>query len=783
MLANDPKALKAGSNKSASYDLTITVTDTKTKNSDGTDYELVYGKDYTVSYKNNVKASVEVSAAAGNTYYKQIWDESQADQKWPQIIVKGKGNYAKMKAVVYFDILPLSIGETYQAVGNYADAVKDSYTLNKKGGIKLTAKPVRYARKYDNLTGGYVTNSAKTIKYKIGTDVTMTLQKLNAEGSWEVFGAGDLTDKKAAKALIKTITEPGTYRVKVTGKGNYYGTIKDTFEVYAFRSTMFSKLKVSKGKPVFTADGVDATALVTGIKTKVKGTDGKKAVIPTSAYTVTLVPASGGALVSDDGTKALSAGRYTAFVTANDIASLRAEYPELNIDGPIQVPVTIKSQKLSKTMFTTDWSDSGEAYDGESRDITVTLNGLTTDEVTIAKQVLVKGKKTYVPLSENELAEAVTTDGSTITVSGSYTLDDERVADNAVPGTYNLIMYGLGKYADSTCTIRYTRNEAELKAENISVTEAQFNAAGATTEVTVTEPDGDVIELTGKGNDAYQLSYSNNKAVGTGTVTVKVKDVSTGYKKGSSMNAEFKISAKPVTEVHMYREYNAELAGELFIRSEATVLKGKKAPKYTIYQASPDGSKLVTVNTAEYLGTYTENSASDESTGKIYDLTLTNGTGGNLDFGADGVTVEEVYAEYAAKAKKYTNQKELSAATVAADAILIRNRNDGKVYTSEDIEGSASGTTPVTIGAKGKITVTYAGGCYILPQITELTVDGHTLKLEDGDYIISYTKNDRVGTGNMIITLTQEAAKKYGIGGSKTYKFKIVRQTSTGLKL
>jgi hypothetical protein len=439
-------------------------------------------------------------------------------------------------------------------------------------------------------------------------------------------------------------------------------------------------------------------------------------------------------------------------------------------------------------MFTTDWSASGEAYDGESRDITVTLNGLTTDEVTIAKQMLVKGKKTYVPLSENELAEAVTADGSTITVSGSYTLDDERTVDNAVPGTYNLVMYGLGKYADSTYTIKYTRNAAELKSEYISVTEAQFNAAGAMTEVTVTEPDGDEIELTGKGNDAYSLSYSNNLTVGTGKVTVKVKDASTGFKKGSFTTAEFKISAKPVTEVHKYSEYSSELAGELFIKSEATAQKGKKAPKYAIYQASPDGSKLVTVKTTEYAGAYAENSASDDTTGKIYDLTLTNGTGANLDFGEGGVTVEEVYAEYATKAKILTKQKELSAETVAADATLIRNKGDGRVYTSEDIEEFASGTTPVTIDKKGRITVTYAGGCYILPTINEIKATDAagqevTLTLEDGDYTISYVKNNKVGTGKMTLTLTQEAAKKYGIGGTKTYTFKIVRQTSTGLKL
>ena len=81
-----------------------------------------------------------------------------------------------------------------------------------------------------------------------------------------------------------------------------------------------------------------------------------------------------------------------------------------------------------------------------------------------------------------------------------------------------------------------------------------------------------------------------------------------------------------------------------------------------------------------------------------------------------------------------------------------------------------------------------AGGGYVLHAINEIQAIGAdgkqvTLKLSEGDYVISYAKNNKVGTGKMTLTLTQEAAKKYGIGGKVTYKFKIARQTSTGLKL
>ena len=789
-LSADPKSLKTDAGKSASYDLNITITDTKTKNSDGTAYELVYGKDYTVSYKNNKNASVKVSSVAGETYYKQIYGEDQAAAKWPQIIVKGKGNYAKMKAVVYFDILPLSIGETYQAVGNYADVVKDSYILKKKGGIALTTKATHYQRKYDKLTGAYVNNDAKTVKYKVGTEVIMTLQKQNPETKlWETFGTGDVTTAKQCKALVKTITETGSYRIKLTGTGNYYGTAVDRFEVYANNKTMFSKLKVKKATAVYSKDGVAATDLVTAINTKVKNEAGKKVAIPMDEVVVTLAPLSESAEVDETGTKALTAGKYTAFVSVKDSEDFAKKYPYTEYDEPIIAKVTVKASALNQSMFTIDWNQAGEVYDGSSKDIKVTLNGITTDDVTIAKQKNVNGKVTYVPLTESELKVAVTvTSGSTMTISGSYALDDGRVVDNKAPGTYKIFFYGKGAYADSKLTVTYKRNPVALDAKFITASDATYNVAGAIAEFTVTEPDGDTVTISGKGNSDYAISYTGNKQIGSGRALIKVKKSTTGYRVGSSAYVDFKINAKTVVNVLPYSQYSKALPGEVFIKCAGTTQAGKAAPTYKLYQASADGSKIISIGSTEYTGEFKENTTVEagENAGKTYDLVLTSAGKKNLIF--DSVTVSEVYTEYTVKAKKYTLQKELNSENVAATAALIRNTGSNKVFTSEDIEGYASGTTVVTVDSKGKITTTYAGGCYILPVIKELNVVGYdgktyTLKYEEGDYIISYTRNDRFGTAQMTVTLSQKAARKYGIGGSKSYRFKILRQKDMGLRL
>ena len=62
---------------------------------------------------------------------------------------------------------------------------------------------------------------------------------------------------------------------------------------------------------------------------------------------------------------------------------------------------------------------------------------------------------------------------------------------------------------------------------------------------------------------------------------------------------------------------------------------------------------------------------------------------------------------------------------------------------------------------KGRYSVAYAGGCYVLPSIPELTVDGHVLKLANGDYTISYKNNYKTGTAKMIITLSAKTARDH----------------------
>ncbi len=280
--------------------------------------------------------------------------------------------------------------------------------------------------------------------------------------------------------------------------------------------------------------------------------------------------------------------------------------------------------------------------------------------------------------------------------------------------------------------------------------------------------------MRGSGDASYLVSYKNNKKVGEGKATVKVLTDATGFKKGSRVTVGFKIVPKTVTEVLPYGNYDFSMAGEVFYKADATFKAGNKLPAIKLYQASADGKKLNALNAKDYKGSFVQ-SASDEMS---YDLVIGNGSSGKLDFGS-GFTIDGACRKYAKKAKKWTDQKAL----VLDEAAVIRNTGDNRSYSSEDIEDFAVDQCDYSKDSKGNYLAVYAGGCYILPVISELAVDGNDLSLEDGDYVISYAKNNLVGTGSMTVTLSQKAAEDYGIGGSKTYSFKIVSQASEGLTL
>lgn len=772
-LRNDPASNGLHSGKRASYDIDLKITDQKREGG----YELEYGRDYTVQYKNNINASVRFTGNREEDGYVQIYGSHEAAAKWPQIIIKGRGNYRDLKSTVYFDILPAPVADGCKAVGPFADGVKESYTLGRTGGIGMNVAPVRYATVYDNMTDSYVINRKSLIRYRLTKELIVELQKLNkGENKWERIG--DLTDASKRRDTLRAVTEAGDYRIQATGTGNFYGNLYDTFSVFGNGQVLFSSLKLKISDGIYSSEGVKAETMVKGISTAVRTVSGAKVVIPMTEMKVTLIPASESAKINADGTAALSAGKYRVSVGPKNINEFKKDYPLVALDGNAEAAVTVKGAKLDKKMFTVSWNKAGETCDGRPKDVEITLNGIKTQDITLAKKVIKNGREAYIPLTEKELASAYKTSGDErIIIKGSYELEDGRIIDNTLPGKYSVVLYGKNGYADSVCVYRYIRTGALFTNDKLSADAVSYNAGGAMTSVRITMPDGKSVRtISGTGDDGFRVEYRNNKRTGSAIAVVKVRDNTSGYRRGSEAKVVFPVTAREVKQVYPYEKYSSDMPGEVFIKTADTIRAGTKKKCYTLYQASADGKKLVALNNRDHKGSVSANTPA--GTSKTYDLKIENGQTGYFDF--IDVTVKNVYTEYSAAANKWTAQ---SALVLSTDAVVIKDAGDRRVYDSTDIGTYGISAISVTNMGKGIYSVPYVGGSYILPKIPELTVNGKTLRLSDGDYVISYKNNNRVGTGRMVVTITQSGAKRYGFGGSKAYMFKIVPQKSTNLNL
>ncbi len=196
-------------------------------------HDLEYKKDYTVSYKNNKNASVaydptvsgdssESGKNGADATFKQLFPEN----KRPQIIVKGKGDYAKMKVTVLFDILPTDVDED-----NW-DAVPEFFAPNKT--LKVTPKPYEYiysnyekakkgdekgVKKYTLKEGKF--NSKKAAYTK---DFVKEIYKLTLSSD------GVSVVKKDLVTNFKRIPA-GDYQVVIKGVNNYMGTYEKQIHV------------------------------------------------------------------------------------------------------------------------------------------------------------------------------------------------------------------------------------------------------------------------------------------------------------------------------------------------------------------------------------------------------------------------------------------------------------------------------------------------------------------------------------------------------------------------
>lgn len=393
--------------------------------------ELTAGKDYTVSYKNNK-----------NAYTLSEEDEGFDPSKAPSITVIGKGNY-KGKDTAYFVINPKYINNVDTIVQTIPDQKED-------GKVKKPVPLIKLGKS----------------KLKAGTDYAVTY--LSEDGKE--------TECK----------EAGTYIARVTGKGNYEGSIDCRFVIYSNQLIHISKAKVQKIPDyVYTSEPRDLSA-------DVKLSYNKKNLEEGTDYKI---------IYNDDhstvGSKSITIAGIGSFT------------------GERIVTYNITGRAITKAVIS--GIESTYEYTGEERVIPLVIK--YTQES--------KSGKTVEELVENE----------------DYVVEYE---DNVLPGTAKVSITGIGLYTGTVVrtfkilggsiknavitnfspTAEYSGQEIEQEAELV------LNGKKLTLGTSADDPNADYIVL-----------YSNNLNVGTATVTYKGIN---GYI--GTVQKKFKINKKALNE-------------------------------------------------------------------------------------------------------------------------------------------------------------------------------------------------------------------------------------------
>ena len=457
---------------------------------------LAVKKDYTVSYKNNIKAATADDA-----------------KKAPTITVKSTGNY-KGTETRTFTINPASLDGTEQRINIDNLYLAAPAGKNPKG---IKAVPV-------------VTDNGK--KLSENRDYTVNHVTLNEQNA----------ENKNANSYVT----PGKYTVEITGKGNYTGTrqITVTLADVAKEQILMSKVTVAKVPDVtYDADlcegrspaGMTPALTVTYGSGKNKVTLYKEGDVNAAGETVSAENA--------DYTVTWINNRYVG--TATVVLTGTGKILE---DGTVsgqyfgkkRITFKIKGTALSASMVS--WADG-------SKNVSVVYNGGEQEpRVRVSLQKKVKGKDGKMVTQTTYLREY-----DEYAQYGDYKVSYLKNVD---AGTATVVITGAGGYT-GTVKKTFKITQADLAAEG---TEAKIGVAdsipfvknGAKPAIVVTAKMANGNTVTLKEGKDYTVTYANNKAVSEGkNLTEKKLPLITVKGKGNfkgSIKQTFTITNKSLAD-------------------------------------------------------------------------------------------------------------------------------------------------------------------------------------------------------------------------------------------
>lgn len=374
-------------------------------------YKFKNGTDYTLSYKNNTKIGTAT------------------------VTVKGKGKLSGTKSVTFkINAKPIKNAViTYNNSLTYNGSTLSPAVTVKYGNATLK-KNTDYTVAYSNNVNagtGTITITGKGI-YGGSVKKTFTIKKLGISASAvsgtgnKVYTGSSIKPVPAVKVGGRTLkngtdftvsyknnTEPGTATLKVTGKGNYSGSVSKTFKITA---RAINDVEVTVPDTVFTGEQVRPDVVVSY---------GSYQFINNSDYTLSFKDNVniGTASVVVTGKNHLSGSRTVTFpiekadISSTEIAVKNATFTGSAIKSGVDVKlgnVTLKEG----THYTLSYKNNVNAGTAQ---VTISgkgsLEGAVTKSFTIAKADILK---------------------ASISASGTYAPDGVKIGINAKFGNYTL---------------------------------------------------------------------------------------------------------------------------------------------------------------------------------------------------------------------------------------------------------------------------------------------------------------------------------------------------------
>lgn len=687
---------------------------------------LKNGKDYTVSYQNNINAGTAYVIIKGKgsysgtvkrsfkinpaliykqcTFYKIAPQYYTGSQIKP--VPKIKNGTTTLKngtdfTLTYQNNVNKGTAKVYiKGKGNYIGSCSLTFSITARpvSTLKITVPSVTYNGKAQKPA---VTVKYNNYKFKNGTDYTLS---------------------------YRNNTKIGTATVTVKGKGKLSGTRSVTFKINA---------KPIKNAVITYNNSLtyNGSALSPAVTVKYGNTTLKKNTDYTVAYsnnvnagtgtiTITGKGIYGGSVKKTFTIKKLGISATAVSGTGNKVytGSAIKPVPAVKVGGR-----TLKNE----TDFTVSYKNNTEPgtatlkvtgkgnYSGSvSKTFKITARAINDVEVTVPDTVFT---------GEQVRPDVVVSYGSYQFINNSdYTLSFK---DNVNIGTASVVVTGK-KHLSGSRTVTFPIEKADISSAEIAVKNATFTGSAVKSDVDVR-----LGNVTLKEGTHYTLSYKNNVNAGTAQVTVSGKGSLEGAVTKDFTIAKADISKASISASGTYAPdgvkigINAKLGNYTLKSSDYSFTAPTAAGEQTLTISGNDnfsGKATVKCNVAKADIANAKSSLSLSTDGKGYTVTVIY----------DGVLLTQD--------KDYKVAVTESGTGVSAVITGIGNYGGTATISGISNELEAFENAVVTIGK-----VTYNGTA----QLPSVTVKIGSVTLKSGtDYILSAYDNTNAGTATAVIT-------------------------------